>query len=80
MAGSSYFDEFALLYDRLQPVIIESYSTYQSIALDLLPDQKDEHLRILDLGCGTAEFLKQVLYRRPNYQAVAINYIQQPDA
>ena len=64
-------------YDRLQPAIIESYSTYHSIALDLLPDQEDEHRRILDLGCGTAEFLKQILDRRPNYQAVAIDYHNQ---
>jgi len=54
-----------------------SSSTYHSIALDLLPEQEDQHLRILDLGCGTAEFLKQILERRPLYDAVAIDYSTQ---
>ena len=61
MTSNSYFDSYASLYDQLQPVLIENYRTYNSLALDFVPGGVDSEFRILDLGCGTGTFLDSVI-------------------
>ncbi len=72
-----YFDSYAELYDQLQPVLIENYERYHSLALDFVPGDEDSELRILDLGCGTGRFLESVLTRRPKSVASAIDFSQE---
>ena len=75
--SGSYFDSYASLYDELQPVLIENYRTYHSLALDFVPGDAGSGLRILDLGCGTGTFLNSVLTVRPGSSGLALDYSQE---
>lgn len=77
MTSDSYFDSYASLYDQLQPVLIENYRTYHSLALDFVPGDSGSGLRILDLGCGTGTFLNSVFMARPGSTALALDYSQE---
>jgi len=77
MTSDSYFDSYASLYDQLQPVLIENYRTYHSLALDFVPGDAGSGLRILDLGCGTGTFLDSVFTARPVSTALALDYSQE---
>ena len=57
---------------------LDSESRYErashGLAMDFIPFRVSEVFRILDLGCGTGNFLLEVLQRFPGSQCVAIDY------
>lgn len=71
---SVQFSERAESYDRLQPVRLEMYNFYHTLALDFMPFETQDKFRMLDLGCGTATFLNGVLLQYPNATCVALDY------
>ncbi len=77
MSQKSRSAQFALRagdYDRLQPVRIEMYEFYHSLALDFMPFETGEEFRMLDLGCGTGTFVKRILDQYPGATCVAVDF------
>lgn len=77
MAQNIQEDQFAKRakdYDRLQPVRLEMYHFYHQLALDFIPFDTQEAFRMLDLGCGTATFLNEILEHYPNATCDATDY------
>ncbi len=72
-----YFDRYAAEYDRMQPIAIEMYRFYHSLALDLVPFETRQSFRFLDLGCGTGTFMAMILDRFPNSTATAIDLYEE---
>ena len=71
---SVYFDALASHYDRLELLRIEGYRFCHELALDFIPYQVDKPFRVLDLGCGTGTFLRNILERYPNATCVGVDY------
>ena len=61
-------------YDRLQPIRIEMFEFYHSLAMDFIPFGDQTEFRMLDLGCGTGIFLNCVLMKYPKATCVAIDF------
>ena len=71
---NNHFSKRAESYDRLQPVRLEMYTFYHQLALDFMPYDTQDTFRMLDLGCGTATFLNDVLEHYPNAMCEATDY------
>ncbi len=71
---SVQFSTRAEAYDRLQPVRIEMFEFYHSLAMDFIPFDDQTEFRMLDLGCGTGIFLNCVLMKYPKATCVAIDF------
>ena len=71
---SVQFSTRAENYDRLQPIRIEMFDFYHSLAMDFIPFDGQTEFRMLDLGCGTGIFLNCVLTKYPNATCVAIDF------
>ena len=70
---TGYFDKYAADYDRIQPVKIEMYRFYHELALDLIPFEPEDTFSVVDLGCGTGEFLAMLLKRFTNAEAIGLD-------
>lgn len=71
---SNHFSTRAEDYDRLQPIRLEMYNFYHRLALDFIPFDTQDAFRMLDLGCGTATFLNNVLEHYPKASCDATDY------
>ena len=72
--NSTLFSTYAQDYDRLQPLRIEMYQFYHELALDMVPFSTEDEFRMLELGCGTGNFLQYILEKFPKARCIAFDY------
>lgn len=72
--NSTLFSTYAQDYDQLQPLRVEMYQFYHELALDMVPFNTEDAFRILELGCGTGNFLQRILEKFPKARCVAFDY------
>lgn len=72
--NSTLFSTYAQDYDRLQPLRVEMYQFYHELALDMVPFDTEDAFRVLELGCGTGNFLQSVLEKFPKACCVVFDY------
>ena len=72
--NKAYFASVAETYDRLQPIVAgPSYDVGLGIMVDLVPYDRDDVFRFVELGCGTATLTCRVLDRFPGSKGIAID-------
>ena len=74
---SALFSTYAQDYDRLQPLRVEMYQFYHELALDMVPFDTEDTFRMLELGCGTGNFLQGILKMFPKAHCVAFDYSEE---
>jgi tRNA (cmo5U34)-methyltransferase len=67
------FDELADTYEVSIRKKIPQYDELQRVFFNLLPFQKDDEVRVLDLGLGTGETAEAFLRRYPNAKLVGVD-------
>ena len=72
--NSTLFSTYAQDYDRLQPLRVEMYQFYHELALDMVPFDTEDEFRVLELGCGTGNFLQYLLEKFPKARCTAFDY------
>lgn len=72
--NSTLFSTYTQDYDRLQPLRVEMYQFYHELALDMVPFDTEDEFRVLELGCGTGNFLYRVLEKFPKAHCIAFDY------
>ena len=72
--NSALFSTYAQDYDRLQPLRVEMYQFYHELALDMMPFDPEDEFRVLELGCGTGNFLQSILINFPKAHCVVFDH------
>ena len=72
-AEASVFDATAERYDRARRRLIPCYDDFYGAALEWLPFDADERLRIVDLGAGTGLLAALVAARHPRAEITLID-------
>ena len=72
--NSTLFSTYAQDYDQLQPLRVEMYQFYHELALDMVPFDTEDEFRMLELGCGTGNFLQLILEKFPKARCMAFDY------
>lgn len=72
--NSTLFSTYAQDYDQLQPLRVEMYQFYHELALDMVPFDAEDEFRVLELGCGTGNFLQRILEKFPKARCVTFDY------
>ncbi|MBS12783.1 MAG: hypothetical protein CME19_14405 [Gemmatimonadetes bacterium] len=72
MSPSFYGRYHGEQFDKAQPIRGEHYDFYHELAFDFLLFTPDDQFRVLDLGCGTANFLIHIL--QTFWESTALTY------
>jgi tRNA (cmo5U34)-methyltransferase len=70
------FDKGAKDYDSARKQLIPCFDEFYGIALDVLPFQEEDTIKVLDLGAGTGLFSYLVSQRYPNAEFVLYDVSQ----
>ena len=71
---STYFGSVAESYDRLQPIVAgPGYLEGLTMMVDLVPHEREEAFRFIELGCGTATLSCRVLERFPRSTGIGVD-------
>jgi tRNA (cmo5U34)-methyltransferase len=68
-----HFAGQANTYENLMERLVPQYKKQHEIIYELLPENLDEQLRILDLGCGNGVLSELVLKKLPNAYVVGFD-------
>ncbi|HAA76105.1 TPA: hypothetical protein DCE37_13400 [Candidatus Latescibacteria bacterium] len=74
MSPSFYGRYHGEQFDKAQPIRGEHYDFYHELAFDFLLFTPDDQFRVLDLGCGTANFLIHILQTFPESTALTYDF------
>jgi len=68
-----HFASQANTYENLMERLVPQYKIQHEILYELLPDNSEEQLRVLDLGCGNGVLSEIVLKKLPNAYIVGFD-------
>ena len=73
MSIGQAFDKTVAYYDNWMKLALPSYDRLFAAALELIPFNNDDPIRVLDLGAGTGLFSQLVLENHPRAQFVLVD-------
>jgi tRNA (cmo5U34)-methyltransferase len=77
MNVKTVFNTAATEYDALRRKFIPGFDDFYTIAVDIIPGNRDSHLKILDLGAGTGLYSSMVQAAFPNAELTLLDFAEE---
>ena len=70
-----HFEKEAAIFDKIFFKVMPRYEEMMQALIDVLPFNKKDKLRIVDIGCGTGNLSKKLIQAYPNAKRLLENSI-----